>query len=90
VHVPAGAELWIEGKKSEQTDPVRRFVSPPLPPGQQYTFTIQARWGEGARAVEQVQQVLVNAGGTFDVTFPKAVPPETLPAPRPLPEKLGP
>jgi uncharacterized protein (TIGR03000 family) len=85
VSVPAGAEVWIEGKKSEQTDTVRRFVSPPLALGQQYRFTIRATWPEGQRAIEQVQQVLVTAGETFRVVFPVPAARETLPAPRPYP-----
>jgi uncharacterized protein (TIGR03000 family) len=85
VRVPEAAELWIEDAKTQQTGPVRLFVSPPLAAGQQYRFTIRARWPEGTQVAEQVQQVLVSAGQAFDVTFPSTTARETLPPPRPVP-----
>src|SRR5947199_9103526 len=38
---PEGARLWIEGQEVRTSGPMRRFVSPPLPPGK-YTYTITA------------------------------------------------
>jgi uncharacterized protein (TIGR03000 family) len=89
VRVPDAAELWIEGAKTKQTGPVRQFVSPPLAAGQQYVFTLRARWPEGAQVAEQVQQILVSAGQAFEVRFPAAAARETLPAPRPYSAPIG-
>jgi uncharacterized protein (TIGR03000 family) len=41
VYWPEGARLFIEGREMRSDGPMRRFVSPPLPPGH-YTYTIQA------------------------------------------------
>ena len=41
VYLPEGARLFIEGQERRFTGPMRRFVSPPLPPGM-YTYTIKA------------------------------------------------
>jgi len=41
VYLPEGARLFIEGQERRFTGPMRRFVSPPLPPGK-YTYTIKA------------------------------------------------
>ncbi len=41
VYWPEGARLLIEGQEMGSDGPMRRFVSPPLPPGH-YTYTIQA------------------------------------------------
>lgn len=41
VYWPEGARLLIEGHEVASDGPMRRFVSPPLPPGQ-YTYTIQS------------------------------------------------
>jgi uncharacterized protein (TIGR03000 family) len=41
VYLPADARLFIEGQETKSTGPMRRFVSPPLPPGK-YTYTIKA------------------------------------------------
>src|SRR4029077_12836427 len=41
VYLPEDARLVIEGQETRSTGPMRRFVSPPLPPGK-YTYTIKA------------------------------------------------
>jgi uncharacterized protein (TIGR03000 family) len=41
VYVPEAARLLIEGQETRSSGPMRRFVSPPLPPGK-YTYTINA------------------------------------------------
>jgi len=41
VYLPEGARLFIESQEMKFTVPMRRFVSPPLPPGK-YTYTIKA------------------------------------------------
>ena len=41
VYWPEGARLFIEGREMRSHGPMRRFVSPPLPPGK-YTYTIKA------------------------------------------------
>jgi len=87
VHVPAGAEVFIEGIKSKQTGDVRQFVSPPLAPDQVYVYGVRARWEENGAPVEQLQEVPVRAGAQAELIFP--VPParETLPAPKPSPSR---
>ena len=41
VYLPKGARLFIEGREMTFQGPMRRFKSPPLPPGK-YTYTIKA------------------------------------------------
>lgn len=41
VYLPRCARLFIEGQATRSKGPMRRFVSPPLPPGK-YSYTIQA------------------------------------------------
>jgi uncharacterized protein (TIGR03000 family) len=41
IYLPEAARLFIEGREMIATPPMRRFVSPPLPPGK-YTYTIKA------------------------------------------------
>ena len=84
VHVPGDADVWLEGKKTEQTGEVRNFISPPLTPGDSYLYTIRARWQEGGKDVEQVQRLVVHPGSKLNVRFPMPAGPEPLPAPRPL------
>src|SRR5205823_15007216 len=41
VYLPADARLLIDGQETKSTGPMRRFESPPLPPGK-YTYTLKA------------------------------------------------
>ncbi len=41
VYLPEDARLFVEGQETKSTGTMRRFVSPPLPPGK-YTYTIKA------------------------------------------------
>jgi uncharacterized protein (TIGR03000 family) len=68
--VPEGAQVWFEGGKTKSTGAVRQFQSPPLTPGEKYTYEIRARWTENGREVTQTQQVGVSAGANVRVAFP--------------------
>jgi uncharacterized protein (TIGR03000 family) len=70
VRLPAGADLWFEGTKMSATGPVREFSTPPLTPGQRYTYSIRARWNEGETAIDQTRKAVFTAGGKLDVSFP--------------------
>lgn len=84
IHVPADAEIWLEGAKTQQTGAARRFVTPLLTPGDRYEYEIRARWQEDGRQVEQVKTVMIRAGHRISITFP-AADSDVLPVPRPLP-----
>jgi uncharacterized protein (TIGR03000 family) len=75
VHVPEGAEVWIDDMQSKQTGPVREFVSPSLAPGMLYAYHVRARWTRDGRPTEQAQAVEVSSGSRARVDFPTA--PET-------------
>jgi uncharacterized protein (TIGR03000 family) len=63
----ADAELWIEGKKATRTGEVRQFLSPALQSGQDYFYTVRARWTENGKPLEAERRVLVRAGSTVTV-----------------------
>jgi uncharacterized protein (TIGR03000 family) len=71
VEVPAGAEVYLEGVKTRQTGTSRVFVSPPLIPGQQYTYEVRARWTDNGQPVEQTRSLAVMAGQRLSVRFPE-------------------
>ncbi len=70
VNVPAGARLWLDGRPTTRTGPVRQFVSPPLTPGGRYTYQVRANWGEDGHEVTRMQRVEVTAGAHVVVSFP--------------------
>jgi uncharacterized protein (TIGR03000 family) len=82
VNCPAGAQVWMEGRLSEQTGTTRTFVSPPLPPSQKYIYVVRARWQDGSGRREQAQQVVVQAGNHATVTFPLGTEPQVAPLPQ--------
>jgi uncharacterized protein (TIGR03000 family) len=69
VRVPAQAEVLVEGKKTEQTGMVRRFVSPPLTPGRTYTYNLKAKWTDNGREVVEARTLDVQAGDWLNVDF---------------------
>jgi uncharacterized protein (TIGR03000 family) len=69
VHVPAEAEIWFDGARTQQSGAVRVFVSPPLPAGKEYVYEVQARWKQDGRDVVQRQEVAVRAGQRVRVDF---------------------
>ena len=72
VKVPPEAEIWFGSAKTRQSGSVREFASPPLPPGQDYTYEIRARWQQDGRTVVQTRKVTVSAGSWEVVDFTKA------------------
>jgi uncharacterized protein (TIGR03000 family) len=69
VQVPAGATVSVEGADSKQTGADRVFVSPPLKPGQDYTYTVKAQWKVNDKAIDQTQKVTVRAGERSALLF---------------------
>jgi uncharacterized protein (TIGR03000 family) len=67
VQVPADADVWFAGNKTEQTGPTRRFVSPPLPPGYNYTYDVVARWTRDGQPVEEKRTVQFTSGQQREV-----------------------
>lgn len=74
IRVPADAEVWIDDLNTSQTGPLREFISPPLAPGHEYTYEIQARWKEQGREVSQRRRVFVQAGQRVSIAFPQTAP----------------
>src|SRR5712692_2734784 len=70
VHPPvADATIWIEGRKATQKGDTVRFLSPSLPAGLEFVYTLRARWTEGGKDREAERRVMVRAGATVDVDF---------------------
>ena len=69
VRVPPDAELWFDGTKTNQRGPVRYFTTPPLTPGQTFTYEIRASGMANGNPMDQTRQVQVQAGKRTTVDF---------------------
>ena len=70
VRVPANAEIWFEQEKTSQTGSLRRFLSPPLEPGMEYTYDIRARWrDENGQQLERTRKLSICAGERHALNF---------------------
>jgi uncharacterized protein (TIGR03000 family) len=69
VRVPPDAKVWFDDEPTSQQGPVRNFDSPPIDPGQEYTYDIRAQWRQGDREVERTKHVVVEAGKDITVDF---------------------
>jgi uncharacterized protein (TIGR03000 family) len=72
IHVrvsPPDAEISFEGSKTSQIGSSRLYVSPPLVPGENYTYDIRVSWKENGREVTRARKVAVRAGDRLSVVF---------------------
>ena len=69
VIVPADAEITIDGAPTSLTGTERAFVTPPLSPGYNYSYTMRARWTANGVPVEQTRKVTFSAGANVRVDF---------------------
>src|SRR5262245_59906556 len=65
VNVPEAAEIWVDGYHTNQRGAFREFISPPLPAGREFTYTIQVK----ANGKKQAQTVKVRAGDRVNLDF---------------------
>jgi len=71
VTVPADdAKILFGGSMTVQRGKQRQFVSPPLQPGQEYTYDIQVNWKQDGREVTRNRRITIHAGDVVNLTFP--------------------
>ena len=70
IRVPADAELWFNGTKvTGEEGTVRKFTSPPLTPGQRYSYEVRAQWQKNGQTITTTREVSVKAGTRINVDF---------------------
>src|SRR5262245_31588389 len=63
VRVPADAEVWFDGKRTNLTGSRRRYATRPLDPSRDYTYEVRARWSEDGEVVTRKRALTLAAGG---------------------------
>src|SRR5262249_27550998 len=71
VTVPDKAEIEIEGAKTKQTGPVRRFISPPVEVGKNYVYAIKVTWMQDGKPMMVERTVKVRPGEETEADFTK-------------------
>jgi uncharacterized protein (TIGR03000 family) len=69
VHVPANAEVSVNGTPSTQTGEVREYASSSLQPNKTYTYSFRARWLQNGRPVDETRKLRVTGGEVRNVDF---------------------
>jgi uncharacterized protein (TIGR03000 family) len=68
--VPAEARVWFDNKLTRQTGSERRFESPALTPGRDYSYDLKALWRDAnGKEVTQTRHVDVAANANVTVDF---------------------
>lgn len=70
--VPADAKVWFGQSATRQTGAVRRFESPPLAAGKDYTYDVKATWTENGKEITRTRHVDVRANARVTVDFTRA------------------
>ena len=69
VKLPPGATLTVDGQKQDRPETVRQFQTPPIPPGELFTYTLKVDWPAGGAVKTQAEKVTVRAGSERTVDF---------------------
>lgn len=76
VKLPPGAVLYVDGKRHDRTESVRRFDTPPVPAGQTFTYAVRVDMPQGSGPVAQSESVTVRGGDDREVDFTRPLPTE--------------
>jgi uncharacterized protein (TIGR03000 family) len=70
VTVPADAKVFVDGSVTTQTGAQRKFESPQLAPGFDYSYDLKVVWHDrDGTEVTQTRRVAVRANATINVNF---------------------
>jgi uncharacterized protein (TIGR03000 family) len=74
VRTPPDAQILFDGQKTTQTGMTRSFVSPPLKPGQNFSYEIKAKWTEDGKEFSRTRKVPVHSGEWLIVDLTRMAP----------------
>ena len=69
VSLPENAKLTIDGNATTSTSSQRTFISPPLPQGEQFQYTLRAEVVREGRTITETHLVNVRGGEETRVPF---------------------
>lgn len=75
VQLPAQTELYIDGQRSVSATTTRKIMTPTLPAGEAFYYTLRAELVRDGQAIQKEQRVLLRAGEVARVDFRDLAPP---------------
>ncbi|MBX9627603.1 MAG: TIGR03000 domain-containing protein [Gemmataceae bacterium] len=69
VRLPVDAKLLADGTPLKLAGAERKFVTPPLPAGMEYTYRFTVEYDRDGRTLSESRNVAVRAGGTAGLDF---------------------
>jgi len=70
VRVPADAKLYLAGKETRSSGPVRQFITSKIQPGQGWTkYTVRAVIYRGGKEISREQTISLKAGDSRELAF---------------------
>jgi len=69
VTVPPNVDLWFDGNKTQQTGSTRYFVTPPLTPGQTFSYEVRIAPPNSPDNASTTRRVEVQAGKRVSLNF---------------------
>ncbi|HWG45177.1 MAG TPA: hypothetical protein VN688_20605 [Gemmataceae bacterium] len=83
--VPKNAEVIFDGRKDEQTGPIRKFVVPSLTPGKGVTHKIEVRYTDArGKPIDDKRSIRLYANDQLRINFTRQKPEQLVP-PKPSP-----
>jgi uncharacterized protein (TIGR03000 family) len=79
LRVPAGAKIWFDGSRTNQTGTTRNFESPPLAIGPEYIYQVRIQWKRNGKELTQTRQINVHAGDVINLAMGSPGSPHGLP-----------
>jgi uncharacterized protein (TIGR03000 family) len=65
----ADAKLWIDSYQSQKEGAQRTLITPPLNPGETYSYSLLALWNENGQPISRAREVKFQAGQSIVVDF---------------------
>jgi uncharacterized protein (TIGR03000 family) len=78
VLVPADAEVFFDGERMTETGTERRFVTPPLTVGENYSYQVRARWQQPRTSTPGSRQGVISPAPSHENEPPELVAPPVL------------
>lgn len=73
LRLPSDAEVWIQGKKTDEKGTERRFTLPPLDPSMTYDYEVRVTWPENGRTVSRTSHMSLRSGDQKSITYVAAL-----------------